>query len=112
MSKKLIHKLIMYHEIHKRHRDGLKSSQISRLLGLTRRTVRKYLAMSVEEFLEFVHSQKERDKMLEHYKLIKIWLENCPNASAVQFHDWMGKHFIDFIDITENPYLPILYIYN
>ena len=56
MSKKLMHKLIMYHEIHKQHKDGFKPSQISRHLGLNRRTIRKYLAMSEEEYLEFIHS--------------------------------------------------------
>ena len=67
MSKKLMHKLIMYHEIHKRRREGFKPAQISRDLGIDRRTVRKYLAMSEEEYLEFVHSQKDRDKLLRNY---------------------------------------------
>ena len=64
MSKKLMHKLIMYHEIHKGRRDGFKPSQISRHLGLNRRTVIKYLAMSEEEYLEFTNSQKYREKLL------------------------------------------------
>jgi hypothetical protein len=40
MSKKLMQKLIMYHEVNKRRRDGLKPSQISRDLGLDKRIVR------------------------------------------------------------------------
>jgi len=102
MSKKLMHKLIMYHEIHKRHRDGLKSSQISRLLGLNRRTVRKYLAMSEEEYMEFIHSQKDRVKLLEPYEeFIKTRLDNCPDASAAQVHDWLKENHGDFIDVNE-----------
>lgn len=102
MSKKLMHKLIMYHEIHKRHREGFKSSQISRLLGLNRRTVRKYLAMSEEEYLEFINSQKDRGKLLEPYEeFIKTRLENCPDASAAQVYDWLKEHHGDFIDVNE-----------
>ena len=102
MSKKLMHKLIMYHEIHKRRRDGFKSSQISRALGIDRRTVRKYLAMSEEEYLEFIHSQKDRDKLLEPYEeFIKTRLENCTDASAAQVHDWLKEHHSDFIDVNE-----------
>lgn len=102
MSKKLMHKLIMYHEIHKRSRDGFKSAQISRDLGIDRRTVRKYLAMSEEEYLEFIHSQKGRVKLLEPYEeFIKTRLENCPDASAAQVHDWLKEHHCDFIDVNE-----------
>ena len=93
MSKKLMHKLIMYHEIHKRRRDGFKPAQISRDLGIDRRTVRKYLAMSEEEYLEFIHSQKDRDKLLEPYEeFIKTRLENCADASAAQVHDWLKSY--------------------
>jgi len=114
MSKKLMHKLIMYHEIHKRRRDGFKPSQISRHLGLNRRTVRKYLAMSEEEYLEFIHSQKDRDKLLEPYEeFIKARLENCADASAAQVHDWLKEHHNNFIDVNEKTVFNfVLYVRN
>ena len=49
MRNKQMQKWIMYHEVHKQHREGLKSAQIARELGMDRRTVKKYLAMSEEE---------------------------------------------------------------
>src|SRR4030042_2248909 len=114
MSKKLMHKVIMYHEIHKRYRDGFKPSQISRLLGLNRRTVRKYLAMSEEEYLEFIHSQKGREKLLGPYEeFIKTRLENCEDASAAQVHDWLKEHHNDFIDVNEKTVFNfVLYVRN
>ena len=114
MSKKLMHKLIMYHEIHKRRRDGFKPAQISRDLGIDRRTVRKYLAMSEEEYLEFIHSQKDRDKLLEPYEeFIKTRLENCADASAAQVHDWLKEHHNDFIDVNEKTVFNfVLYVRN
>src|SRR4030042_3570639 len=114
MSKKLMHKLIMYHEIHKRRRDGFKPSQISRHLDLNRRTVRKYLAMSEEEYLEFIHSQKDRNKLLEPYEdFIKTRLENCLDASAAQVHDWLKEHHNDFNGVNEKTVFNfVLYVRN
>jgi hypothetical protein len=104
----------MYHEIHKRHRDGFKPSQISRHLGIDRRTVRKYLAMSEEEYLEFIHSQKDHDKLLEPYEeFIKTRLENCTDASAAQVHDWLKEHHNDFNDVNEKTVFNfVLYVRN
>jgi transposase len=104
----------MYHEIHKRRRDGFKPSQISRHLGLNRRTVIKYLAMSEEEYLEFINSQKDREKLLEPYEeFIKTRLELCDDASAAQVHDWLKEHQNDFIDVNEKTVFNfVLYVRN
>lgn len=114
MSKKLMYKLIMYHEIHKRRREGFKPSQISRQLGIDRRTVRKYLAMSEEEYLEFIQSQNDRDKLLEPYEdFIKSRLENCTDASAAQVHDWLKEHYNNFINVNEKTVFNfVLYVRN
>jgi transposase len=102
MNKKLKHKWIMYHEIHKRRREGFKPAQISRDLGMDKRTVRKYLSMSEEEYLDFINSQKNREKLLEPYEdFVKTRLENCEDASAAQVHDWLKEHYNDFIDVNE-----------
>lgn len=109
-----MHKLIMYHEVHKRHRDGLKPSQISRDLGLDKRTIRKYIAMTEEEYLEFIHNQKDREKLLEPYEeFIKTRLEDCEDASAAQVHDWLKEHHNDFIDVNEKTVFNfVLYVRN
>ena len=52
---KLMHLLIMYHEIQRLKRDGFSVAWISREVVLNRRTVKKYLAMSEEEFLEYIN---------------------------------------------------------
>jgi len=98
--KKLMYKLIMYYEIHKQRREGFKPAQISRKLGLDRRTVRKYLAMSEQEYLDFIHNQSSREKLLVPYEeFIKTRLENCEEASAAQVHDWLKEHHEDFVDV-------------
>jgi transposase len=92
----------MYHEIHNRKRAGYRAAQISRDLGLDKRTVRKYLSMSEEEYLDFINNQKNREKLLEPYEdFVKTRLESCEDASTAQVHDWLKEHYDDFIDVNE-----------
>jgi transposase len=91
----------MYHEIHKQHREGLKASQISRKLGLDRKTIKKYLDMSEIEYLDFINNHISREKLLIPYEeYIKTRLESCPEASSAQVHDWLKETNENFIDVS------------
>ncbi len=58
--------------------------------------------MSEEEYLDFVHNQQSREKLLDPYEdFIKTRLENCEDASTAQIHDWLKEHYDDFIDVNE-----------
>jgi len=99
---RLMHNLIMYHEIHRLKREGFKAASIARHLVLDRRTVKKYLAMSEEEFMEFKHRQLVRSKVLDSYEeYVKSRLEDFPEASAAQVHDWLKEHHSDLVDVSE-----------
>jgi len=99
---KLMHLLIMYHHIHRLHRAGFSVAWISREVMLNRRTVTKYIAMSEEEFLDYKHQQLNRKKLLEPYEdYIRSRLEDCPEASAAQVHDWLKEHFDDLTGVNE-----------
>ncbi|MFA5820459.1 MAG: IS21 family transposase [Bacteroidales bacterium] len=99
--RKLMQKLIMYYEVHKFKREGLKTAQISRHLILDYRTVKKYLAMSEQEYQDFLEVQSSRHKLLAPYEdYIKARLEDCEDASAAQVHDWLKENFEDFIDVN------------
>ena len=99
---KLMHLLIMYHEIQRLKRDGFSVAWISREVVLNRRTVKKYLTMSEEEFLEYKHRQLNRKKLLEPYEdYVQSRLEDCPQASSAQVHDWLKEHFDDFARVNE-----------
>jgi transposase len=100
MRKKHLNQWIMYHEVHKQHRDGLKPAQIARELVMDRRTVKKYLSMSEEEYLEFIDSQTQRQRFLFLYEgFVRARLELCPEASAAQVHDWLKECYDDFIEV-------------
>jgi hypothetical protein len=99
--RKLMQKLIMYYEVHKLKREGFKAAQISRHLILDYRTIKKYLAMSEEEYQDFLEVQSSRHKILAPYEdYVKARLEDCKDASAAQVHDWLKESFDDFIDVN------------
>ena len=94
-------KLIMYFEVHKLRREGLKTAQISRHLVLDYRTVKKYLAMSEQDYEDFLEVQSARHKILAAYEdYVKARLEACEDASAAQVHDWLKEHFKELIDVN------------
>jgi len=99
---KLMDLLIMFHEIHRLKREGFSDAWIARFLVLNRRTVKKYLNMSEEEYLSFKDSGQPRKKLLAPYEeFVRIRLEECPEASAAQVHDWLKEHFEDLIEVNE-----------
>ena len=82
--------MIMYHEIHKQERDDKKPSQIAKHLGMDTRTIKKYLGMSEQEYIDYNEAQVSRSKKLLAYEgFVKDQLSRCPEASAAQVHDWL-----------------------
>ena len=101
---KFMSKLIMYHEIHRFNREeGLKPAQISRIVLMDPRTIKKILAMSEQEYIDYLESLSSRDKVLDPYEgFVKARLEVCPEASAAQVHDWLKEHNNHLLpDVTE-----------
>jgi len=90
-------KFIMYFEIHRMHREGHSNSRINELLGIHRRTIRKYLSMSEKEYEAFLLSQSDRKKELQPYEIfVKERLQLYPDTSSAQMHDWLKEHHSDF----------------
>jgi len=97
----ILNKLIMYHQIHKMHRDGWKISRIASFLVINRRTVSKYLAMTEQEFLYYQDSNNARKSDLDPYEgFVKIKLEQYPDTSAAQMHDWLKEHYAHFPEVS------------
>jgi hypothetical protein len=97
----LINKLIVYHQIHKMFDDGWSKSRISEFLGINWRTVSKYLDMSEEEYLAYIENQSNRQKLLAPFEgFVKIKLEQYPDTSAAQMHDWLKEHYNYFPEVS------------
>ena len=97
MDKKTISNWIMYHQIKKMHTEGSTFSQIASLLGLDRRTVKKYYRMDEQLYESFLSGKEERSKLLSPYEgFVKEKLEALPSASTAQVHDWLKEHHSGF----------------
>ena len=104
----------MYHELHHQHRNGMTPPQIASYLVMDTRTVKKLLAMSEQEYLDFQQQLSTRAKKLEPYEgYIKNRLELCPAASSAQVHDWLKEHYLDFPRVSiKSVYNFVLYVRN
>ena len=94
-------KIVMWNKIKKLSDEGLNMSQISRELDIHRDTVRKYLSMSLSEFLESESCQRHYHYKLETYEnFIYQRLEQRPYLSSSQIHDHLKENFPDLPKIN------------
>ena len=99
---KFENKWIMFHEIHKLRREGMKPFRIASRLVLNRRTVKKILAMSEQEFNDLQEHPPRRNKKLDEYEeFVRMRIEACLDASSAQVHDWLKECHADFIEVSE-----------
>jgi transposase len=79
----------------------MKPSQIASFLVMDTRTVKKYLAMSEQEYLDYQERLIYRTKKLSVFEdFIKQRIESCPQASSAQVHDWLKEYHPDFKDVS------------
>ena len=95
-------KFMTYFQIKSMQQQGHSLSAISRHLSLDRRTIKKYLSMSEQEYETFLDSQSHRSKILLPYEgFVKDRLEQYRDTSAAQMHDWLKEHQADFPDVSQ-----------
>lgn len=101
----------MYTEINQLIKMGIKKSQIARKMRISRPTLDKYLAMSPDEFDEYLCGIQERSKKPEPFEEdILCWLKEFPDISASQIFDWLEERFktLPFSEGTLRRYIRIL----
>jgi transposase len=73
--------------------EGFSKRQIAEQQQINFRTVRKYLAMTPEEY-EGKVLKKERERRLDLYEgVVADWLRRYPDMSAAQVYDWLKEHY-------------------
>jgi transposase len=86
----------MWYKINELKEQGLNKSQISQKLCISRKTVRKYLAMNCEEFQCWVNQSKNLPLRLKGYfKFVRNLLGEHPYLSSAQVEDRLKEHFDD-----------------
>ena len=109
-----INKWIMYHEIHRRHLNGMTAPQIASLFVMDTRTVKKLLTMSEKEYSDYQEQLSTRTKKLSPYEdYIRSRLELCLEASSAQVHDWLKEHYPVFPKVSvKSVYNFVLHVRN
>jgi transposase len=95
--------LKMYAEVHRLHALKFNNSAIGRKLGLDRKTVRKYLKMSMDDFIQWKSSLATRKRTLDdHKELILSWIKEHRDITGAQVFDWLKERFPDDIQVSES----------
>ena len=93
-------KLVMWCKCKELLEKGLSQRQISRELGIDRKTVKSYLSMSREEFDASDVYQRHYKRKLDPYEnYVKISLEAHPELSSSQIYDWLRERYADLPDV-------------
>lgn len=91
-----IKKYLMWSKINELKREGHSISRIKKLTGYDRKTIRKYLRMSEEEFLAQGCCVRHYSSRLDKYRdFIVSRLENYPFLSSAAVHTQLRMNFTD-----------------
>lgn len=100
-------KLVMWCKCKELFVKGLSIRQISRELGIDRKTVKRYIQMSREEFKASDVYQRRYKRILDPYEnYVKTSLEAHPELSSSQIYDWLRERYPDL------PCVDIRTVYN
>jgi transposase len=107
LKSKHLKKAFMWYKVRELTEKGLNKTQISLELEIHRKTVRKYLCMSEEEFFGWLkHPKKLPKKLNAYYDFVHRQLDMHPYLSAAQIEDWLKEKY---------PQLPVVHsktVYN
>jgi transposase len=92
-----VEKWMAYSKIHELKQKGFTIAAIARKVGLSRNTVYQHLNKSPEEFSEWLLTLANRAKKLDQYQdRIIQWLQEHPDLTGAQVHDWLKEHYEGF----------------
>ncbi len=97
---KHLKKAFMWYKVKELSEKGLNKTQISLEVGIHRKTVRKYLAMSEDEFFKWIEQPKNLPRKLnDYYEYVRILLDRHPYLSAAQVEDRLKEEFSQLPDV-------------
>ncbi len=82
--------------------EKLTVAQVSRILGIDRKTVRRYRDMSQEQIAELVDREVKRrlSKLEPYHDFVVNLLKEKPMLSSPQVHDRLLEHYPSFPDVS------------
>lgn len=91
----------MYSEIQALKEKGFSIRQVSRLIRVSRNTIRKYWDMPPDEYAATLTSINKLSALAAYEPPVLHWLESYPCMSAAQVRDWLcEKYYVDAAERT------------
>ena len=96
-------KYLMWYKVNELKEKSYTISQISRELSLDRKTVRRYLSLSSDEFISSsLFERKVEPKLSIYQNDILSLLEECSDFSSSQIHDRLREKYSNFLPVHRN----------
>lgn len=93
-------KFRMWYKVKELSENGLNKSQISREIGIDRRTVKRYLSMDEEVFHDWIRQGKNLPRKLAAYAdFVKDELNEHADLSAAQIEDHLKEKYNDLPEV-------------
>ncbi len=83
----------MYSRIKDLERKGFTERQTARILKINRKTVAKYRAMSLDEYMDYLTANRKLSSLDAIKPVILDWLRSFPSMTSAQIHDWILEYY-------------------
>lgn len=83
----------MYSRIKDLERKGFTERQTARILKINRKTVSKYRAMSLDEYMDYLTANRKLSSLDELKPVILDWLHAFPSMTSAQVFDWILESY-------------------
>jgi len=83
----------MYSEIQRMKEQGFSIRQISRMIRVSRNTIKKYWDMNPDEYAAALTAVNKLSSLMVYEHAVLHWLESYPCMTAAQVRDWLEERF-------------------
>lgn len=91
----------MWYKVKELSEKGLRQAQICRETGLDKKTVKRYLGMTYDEFVSSPTYHRMYVRLLDPYEeTVRRWLEAHNDLSSSQVHDWLKEHYASMPEVN------------
>jgi len=99
----------MYSQIQAMKEKGFSIRQVSRIIRVSRNTIKKYWDMNPEEYAERYKAVNRMTALTAYEPIVLKWLETYPCMTAAQVRDWLEERYkTDAADRTVRRFVAII----
>lgn len=84
----------MYSKIQRMKEQGFSIRQASRMIRISRNTIKKYWDMSPDDYAAALTAVNKLSSLIAYKTPVLNWLEAFPCITAAQVRDWLEEHFL------------------